>query len=155
MQYGRKYCTTIQREGATSAIDVVVQRWSNEDKFPIKFFYDFSLTICLWVISWTHFQFRSSEAKELGPKMTCEICVVVWDNGRRNAMKTEYLVHENLCDWGGSIWMDESTKMTIFGDSINHNQDYGLPSRFREPDNEIHWNICPNPCVDGKRFEKS
>ena len=50
--------------------------------------------------------------------------------------------------------MDESTKMTIFGESINHNQDYGLPFRFREPVNEIHRNICPNPCRDGKGFEQ-
>ena len=38
---------------------------------------------------------------------------------------------------------------------INHNQDYGLPSRFREPVYEIHRNICPNPCRDGKGFEKA
>ena len=29
---------------------------------------DLSLTICLWVISGTHFQFGSSEAKEFGKK---------------------------------------------------------------------------------------
>ena len=51
--------------------------------------------------------------------------------------------------------MAESTKMTIFGDSIHHNQDYGLPSIFREPLNEIHRNICPNPCMGGIRFEQS
>ena len=115
---------------------------------------DFGLTICLWVISWTHIQFGASEAKEFGPKMTCESCIAVWYNGRRDAMKTEYMVHENLCNWGGSIWMAEGTKMTIFGESINHNQDYGLPSRFREPVDEIHRNICPNPCRDGKGFKQ-
>ena len=51
--------------------------------------------------------------------------------------------------------MDESTKMTIFGESINHNQYYGLPSIFREPVNEIHRNIYPNPCRDGKGFEQA
>ena len=51
--------------------------------------------------------------------------------------------------------MAKSTKMTIFGESINKNQDYGLPSRFRYPFNEIHRNICPNPCMDGKRFKQS
>ena len=45
--------------------------------------------------------------------------------------------------------------MTIFGDLIHHNQDYGLPSIFREPLNEIRRNICPNPCRGGKRFEQS
>ena len=50
--------------------------------------------------------------------------------------------------------MVESTKMTIFGEPINHNQAYGLPSRFREPFDEIHRNICPNPCRDGKGFEQ-
>ena len=45
--------------------------------------------------------------------------------------------------------------MMIFGEPINHNQDYGLPSIFREPLNEIHRNICPNPCRDGQRFEQS
>ena len=45
--------------------------------------------------------------------------------------------------------------MMIFGESINHNQNYGLPSIFREPLNEIHRNICPNPCRDGQRFEQS
>ena len=45
--------------------------------------------------------------------------------------------------------------MTIFGELINDNQDYGLPSIFREPLNEIHRNICPNPCRDGQRFEQS
>ena len=70
-------------------------------------------------------------------------------------MKKEYLVHENLCDWRGGIWRSESTKIVIFGESINHNQDYGLPSIFRDPLNEIHQNICPNPCRDGKRFEQS
>ena len=51
--------------------------------------------------------------------------------------------------------MDESTKMTIFGDSIHYNKDYGLPSIIREPLNEIHHNICPNPSRGGKRFKKS
>ena len=50
--------------------------------------------------------------------------------------------------------MVESTKMTIFGDPINHNQDYGLPSIFRDIFNEIHRNIYPNPCRDGKGFEE-
>ena len=50
--------------------------------------------------------------------------------------------------------MDESTKMTIFGELINHNQDYGLPSKFREPFGEIHQNICPNPCRYGQGFEQ-
>ena len=49
--------------------------------------------------------------------------------------------------------MAESIKMTIFGESINHNQDYGLPSRFREPIDEIHRNICPNTCRDGKYLQ--
>ena len=44
--------------------------------------------------------------------------------------------------------------MTIFGESIHHNQDYGLPSIFRDPLNEIHRNICSNPCRGGKRFEQ-
>ena len=51
--------------------------------------------------------------------------------------------------------MDKSTKMTIFGESIHHHQDYGLPSIFRDPLNEIHRNICPNPCRGAKRFGKS
>ena len=51
--------------------------------------------------------------------------------------------------------MAESTKMTIFGESINHNQDYGLPYRFREPVDEIHQNICPNPCRDGQGFKQA
>ena len=50
--------------------------------------------------------------------------------------------------------MPENTKMTIFVEPINHNQDYGLPSIFREPIDEIHRNICPNPCRDGKRFNQ-
>ena len=50
--------------------------------------------------------------------------------------------------------MAESTKMTIFGELIHHNQDYGLPSILRDPLNEIHRNICPNPCTGGKRFEQ-
>ena len=45
--------------------------------------------------------------------------------------------------------------MVIFGESINHNQYYGLPSRFREPVDEIHRNICPNPCRDGQGFEQA
>ena len=51
--------------------------------------------------------------------------------------------------------MAESTKMTIFGELINHNQDYGLPSRFREPFHEIHRHIFPNPCRDGKGLEQA
>ena len=51
--------------------------------------------------------------------------------------------------------MPESTKMTIFGKSIHHNQDYNLPSIFRDPLNKIHRNICPNPCRGGKSFEQS
>ena len=51
--------------------------------------------------------------------------------------------------------MVESTKMNIFRKSIHHNQYYGLPAIFREPLNEIHRNICPNPCRGGKRFEQS
>ena len=51
--------------------------------------------------------------------------------------------------------MAKSTKMTIFGESINHNQDYGLPSRFRDLVDEIHQNIYPNPCRDGQGFEQA
>ena len=51
--------------------------------------------------------------------------------------------------------MVESTKMTIFGKSINHNQDYGIPSIFREPVDEIHRNIYRNPCRDGQGFEQA
>ena len=51
--------------------------------------------------------------------------------------------------------MIESTKMTIFGESIKHNRDYDIPSKFREPVDEIHRNICPNPCTDGKGFEQA
>ena len=51
--------------------------------------------------------------------------------------------------------MDERKKMTMFGEPINQNQDYGLPSRFREPFDEIHQNIYPNPCRDGKGFEQA
>ena len=69
-------------------------------------------------------------------------------------MKTEDMVHENLCVSGGGIWMDENKKMPIFGELINHNQDYGLPSRFRETFDEIHRNICPNPCRDGQGFKQ-
>ena len=50
--------------------------------------------------------------------------------------------------------MDERKKMTIFGEPINQNQDYGLPSKFRDPLNECHRNIFPIPCRDGKRLEK-
>ena len=51
--------------------------------------------------------------------------------------------------------MDESTKMTIFGESINQNQYYGIPTIFRQPIDEIHQNICPNPCRDGQGFEQA
>ena len=51
--------------------------------------------------------------------------------------------------------MAESTKMTIFGESINHSQYYGILSRFRELVDEIHRNICPNICRDGKGFEQA
>ena len=51
--------------------------------------------------------------------------------------------------------MAESTQMTIFGELINHNQDYGLPYKFKEPCNEIHQNIYPNLYRDGKRFDQS
>ena len=53
-------------------------------------------------------------------------------------MKMKYLVHENLYNRGGGIWMADSTKMTIFGELINQNQDYGIYSIFRDPFNEIH-----------------
>ena len=45
--------------------------------------------------------------------------------------------------------MDEGTKLTICGEVINHNQDHYIPSIFRDPFNEIHRDICPNPCRDG------
>ena len=51
--------------------------------------------------------------------------------------------------------MAERTKMTIFVELINHNQYYGLPSRFRELVDEIHRNICPNPCRDGQGFKQA
>ena len=51
--------------------------------------------------------------------------------------------------------MVEIKKMTIFGESINHNQDYGLSSIFRELVNEIHRNIYPNPCRNGQGFEQA
>ena len=51
-------------------------------------------------------------------------------------------------------WMREK-KMTIFGEPINHNQDYSLPSKFREPVYEIHRNIYPNPCRAGQGFEQA
>ena len=51
--------------------------------------------------------------------------------------------------------MAETTKMNIVGEPINHNQDYDLPSRFKDPFHEIHRNIYPNPCREGKRFKQS
>ena len=45
--------------------------------------------------------------------------------------------------------MVEGTKMTIFGDVINDNQDHCVPSMFRDPFNEIHQNVCANLCRDG------
>ena len=51
--------------------------------------------------------------------------------------------------------MAESTKMTIFGESIHHNQNHSLPSIFREPFNEIHRNICPYPGRYGKGLKQS
>ena len=45
--------------------------------------------------------------------------------------------------------------MMIFGEPIKHNQDYSIPSIFRYPLNDIHRNICPNPCRYGKRFKQS
>ena len=51
--------------------------------------------------------------------------------------------------------MDEGTKMTIFGEVINHNQYHCLPSKFRDPFNEIHQNSCPNLCRNGKGFKQS
>ena len=50
MQYGRKYCTTIQREGATFTADIVVEGEATKISFQ-TFVDDFSLTICLWMIS--------------------------------------------------------------------------------------------------------
>ena len=64
-------------------------------------------------------------------------------------MKTKDLGQENLSNGGGCIGMAESTKMTIFGEAINHNQNYSLPSRFRDPFNEIHQNICLDLRRDG------
>ena len=51
--------------------------------------------------------------------------------------------------------MDEGTKIPLFGETINHKQDHSVPSICRDPSNEIQRNICPNPCRDGKWFEKS
>ena len=51
--------------------------------------------------------------------------------------------------------MAKSTKMIIFGELINHNQDYSLSFRFRDPADEIHRNIYPNPCRDGQVFEQA
>ena len=51
--------------------------------------------------------------------------------------------------------MEEETKMTIFEETINHNQYHYIPSGFRDPFNEIHKNIYPNLCRDGKGFEQS
>ena len=45
--------------------------------------------------------------------------------------------------------------MTIFGESINQNQYYGLPTKFRYPIDEIHQNISPNLCRDGQGFEQA
>ena len=45
--------------------------------------------------------------------------------------------------------MNKGTKMTIFRELINHNQDHYLPSRSRVPFNEIHRDIHPNLCRDG------
>ena len=68
-------------------------------------------------------------------------------------MKKEGLVFENLCDEGSGIWMDEGTKITMFGEVINQNQYQCLPSIFREPFNEIHRNICPNLCREWERVQ--
>ena len=51
--------------------------------------------------------------------------------------------------------MDERKKMIVFGESINHNQNYGLPSIFRDPIDEIHRNIYPNTCRDGQGLEQA
>ena len=51
--------------------------------------------------------------------------------------------------------MAEGTKMNIFGEEINQNQDHCIPSIFRYPFNEIHQIIYPILCRDGKGFEQS
>ena len=68
---------------------------------------NFSLTIRLGVIAWTHLQFGASVVKDFCPKMTGESRIMIRDNGRRNSMKTKDLVQENLSNGRGCIGMAE------------------------------------------------
>ena len=87
--------------------------------------------------------------------MIGESRITIRDNGRRHSMKMKDLVQENLSNGRGCIGMAESTKMTIFGEAMNHNQNHTVPSIFREPVNEIHRNICPYLGRYGQGLEQS
>jgi hypothetical protein len=57
------------------------------------------------------------------PKIVGEIGVFVRDNRIRHAMKLEKIIHEDWNHCGGCEWVLKSTKMSIFGDTIDDHHD--------------------------------
>jgi hypothetical protein len=49
--------------------------------------------------------------------------IYVIDNRMRHAMKIEDIIHENLSHCGCGEWVLKSTKMSIFGNTINYHHD--------------------------------
>jgi hypothetical protein len=57
------------------------------------------------------------------PKIAGESGVSVKDNRIRHAMKLEDIIHEYLSHCGSYEWVLKSTKMSIFGETINDHHD--------------------------------
>jgi hypothetical protein len=105
------------------------------------------------MIGGTEIQLGSLELKQFLPKIVGESWISVNDNRMRHAMKFEYIIHKKLSHCGCGEWVLKSTKLSIFGKTINYHHDDRLISQFRETNNEIHRNIPSNSRGNWKWLE--
>jgi len=68
-------------------------------------------------------QLGSLEMKRLFPKIDGKSGISVRDNIMRHAMNLEDIINKTLSHYGCCEWVLESTKMSIFVNTINYHHD--------------------------------
>ena len=83
----------------------------------------FGFSISLGMIGGVGMKLGFLELEQFFPKIVGESGVSVRDNRIRHAMKLEYIIHEYMRHFGSCEWVLKSTKMSIFGETIDYHHD--------------------------------
>ena len=82
------------------------------------------------VIGRTHAKSSALLMEELLPESSNKNSIPVTNNYLGHAMEASNLFNKDISDTLGRVGMRESTKMSIFGKPIDHDQDYKFVLNF-------------------------